>query len=57
MAGHPDGLQEHRLALRRTADCLYVDGEIDMSNLDVFTTALRALTDTPSPTCVSTWVA
>jgi anti-anti-sigma regulatory factor len=47
---HPDGLQEHRLALRRTAHTLYVDGEIDMSNLDVFATALRALTDTPSPT-------
>jgi anti-anti-sigma factor len=47
---HPDGLQEHRLALRRAAHTLYVDGEIDMSNLDVFATALRALTDTPSPT-------
>jgi anti-anti-sigma regulatory factor len=50
VARHPDGLQEQRLALRRTADTLYVDGEIDMSNLDVFATALRALTDTPSPT-------
>ena len=50
VARHPDGLQEHRLALRRTAHTLYVDGEIDMSNLDVFATALRALTDTPSPT-------
>ena len=48
VARHPDGLQEHRLALRRTAHTLYVDGEIDMSNLDVFATALRALTDTPS---------
>jgi len=48
VARHPDGLQEQRLALRRTADTLYVDGEIDMSNLDVFATALRALTDTPS---------
>jgi len=50
VAGHPDRLQEQRLALRRTADTLFVDGEIDMSNLDVFATALRALTDTPSPT-------
>jgi anti-anti-sigma regulatory factor len=50
VARHPDGLQEQRLALRRTADTLYVDGEIEMSNLDVFATALRALTDTPSPT-------
>jgi len=49
VARHPDGLQEQRLALRRTADTLYVDGEIDMSNLDVFATALRALTDTPAP--------
>jgi anti-anti-sigma regulatory factor len=49
VAGHPDRLQEQRLALRRTADTLFVDGEIDMSNLDVFATALRALTDTPSP--------
>ena len=48
VARHPDGLREQRLALRRTADTLYVDGEIDMSNLDVFATALRALTDTPS---------
>ena len=46
---HLDGLQEQRLALHRTAQTLYVDGEIDMSNLDVFATALRALTDTPSP--------
>jgi anti-anti-sigma regulatory factor len=50
VARHPDGLQEQRLALRRTTDTLSVDGEIDMSNLDVFATALRALTDTPSPT-------
>ena len=50
VARHPDRLQGQRLALRRTADTLYVDGEIDMSNLDVFATALRALTDTPSPT-------
>jgi anti-anti-sigma factor len=50
VARHPDGLQGQRLALRRTAHTLYVDGEIDMSNLDVFATALRALTDTPSPT-------
>ena len=49
VARHPDRLEEQRLALRRTADSLYVDGEIDMSNLDVFATALRALTDTPSP--------
>jgi anti-anti-sigma regulatory factor len=47
---HPDGLQEQRLAFRRTAHTLYVDGEIEMSNLDVFATALRTLTDTPSPT-------
>ena len=50
VARHPDGLQEQRLALHRTADTLDVAGEIDMSNLDVFATALRALTDTPSPT-------
>ena len=50
VARHPDGLQGQCLALRRTADTLYVDGEIDMSNLEVFATALRALTDTPSPT-------
>jgi anti-anti-sigma regulatory factor len=50
VARHPDGLRGPRLALRRTADTLYVDGEIDMSNLDVFATALGALTDTPSPT-------
>ena len=50
VGGHPDGLQEQRLALRRTADTLYVEGEIEMSNLDVFATALRTLTDTPSPT-------
>jgi anti-anti-sigma factor len=50
VARHPDGLEEQRLALRRTAHTLYVDGEIDMSNLDVLATALRALTDTPSPT-------
>jgi anti-anti-sigma regulatory factor len=47
---HPDGLQEQRLALRRTGHTLYVEGEIEMSNLDVFATALRALADTPSPT-------
>jgi len=53
VARHPDGLREQRLALRRTADTLDVDGEIDMSNLDVFATALRALTDGVSPTvCV-----
>ena len=50
VARHPDGLQGKCLALRRTADTLYVDGEIDMSNLGVFATALHALTDTPSPT-------
>jgi anti-anti-sigma regulatory factor len=50
VARHPDGLREQRLALRRTADTLYVDGEIDMSNLDVFATTLRALTASPSPT-------
>ena len=50
VARHPDGIQERCLALRRTANTLAVDGEIDMSNLDVFATALRALTDTPSPT-------
>ena len=50
VAGHPDRLHGQRLALRRTAYTLDVDGEIDMSNLDVFATALRALTDTPSPT-------
>jgi anti-anti-sigma regulatory factor len=50
VARHPDRLQQQRLALRRTADTLYVDGEIDTSNLDVFATALRALTDTPSAT-------
>jgi anti-anti-sigma factor len=50
VARHPDRLQEQRLALYRTADTLSVDGEIDMSNLDVFATALRAVTDTSSPT-------
>ena len=50
VARHPAGLQEQRLALRRNAHTLYVVGEIEMSNLDVFATALRALTDTPSPT-------
>jgi anti-anti-sigma regulatory factor len=50
VARHADRLQEQRLALRRTAHTLYVDGEIEMSNLDVFATALRALTHTPSPT-------
>jgi anti-anti-sigma factor len=50
VARHADGLEEQRLALRRTADTLSVNGEIDMSNLDVFATTLRALTDTPSPT-------
>jgi anti-anti-sigma regulatory factor len=50
VARHPDGLEEQRLALRRIAHTLYVDGEIEMSNLDVFATALHALTDTPSPT-------
>jgi len=50
VARHPNGLRGQRLGLRRTAHTLYVDGEIDMSNLDVFATALRALTDTPSPT-------
>jgi anti-anti-sigma regulatory factor len=50
VARHPDRLQEQRLTLRRTPHTLHVDGEIDMTNLDVFTTALRTLTDTPSPT-------
>ena len=50
VARHPDGLQEQRLALRRNAHTLYVVGEIEMSNLDVFAIALRALTNTPSPT-------
>ena len=50
VARHPDGLQEQRLGLRRNAHTLYVVGEIEMSNLDVFAIALRALTDTPSPT-------
>jgi len=50
VARHPDGLEEQRLALRRAAHTLYVDGEIEMSNLDVLATALRALTDTASPT-------
>src|SRR4051812_3074170 len=31
VARHPDRLQGQRLALHRTADTLYVDGEIDMS--------------------------
>src|SRR3954447_9250483 len=42
VARHPDGLQEQRLGLRRTAHTLYVAGEIEMSNLDVFAIALRA---------------
>ena len=50
VARHPDGLQEQRLALRRIAHTLYVVGEIEMSNLDVFAIALRALTNTPSST-------
>jgi hypothetical protein len=50
VARHPDGLREQHLALRRTADTLSADGEIDMSNLDVFATTLRSLTDTSSPT-------
>jgi hypothetical protein len=50
VARHPDGVQEQRLALCRMANTLYVEGEIEMSNLDVFATALRTLTDTPSPT-------
>jgi len=50
VARHPDGLRGRRLALRRIGDTLYVDGEIEMSNLDVFAAALRALTDTPPPT-------
>jgi hypothetical protein len=48
IARHSDGLREQCLALYRTADTLDVDGEIDMSNLDVFAAGLRALTDTPS---------
>jgi hypothetical protein len=48
VARHPDRLQGQRFALRRTADTLYVDGVIDMSNLNVLATALRALTDTRS---------
>ena len=55
VARHPDGLQEQRLALRRSADTLYVDGEIEMSNLDVFATALRAHRHPQRPPCVSTW--
>jgi anti-anti-sigma regulatory factor len=50
VACHPNGLRGQRLALRRAAHTLQVDGEIDMSNLDVFATALRTLADTPSPT-------
>jgi anti-anti-sigma regulatory factor len=50
VARHPDVLRGQRLMLRRPAHALYVYGELDMSNLDVFATALRALTDTPSPT-------
>jgi anti-anti-sigma factor len=50
VAHHPDRLEGQRLALRRAADTLSVDGEIDMSNLDVFAAALRALIDTPSAT-------
>ena len=48
VARHPDGIQERCLALRRTANTLAVDGEIDMSNLDVFAAGLRALTDSSS---------
>jgi ABC-type transporter Mla MlaB component len=49
VARHPEGLEEQRLALRRSAHTLHVDGEIEMSNLDVFAAAVRALTDTASP--------
>lgn len=48
VARHSDGLREQCLALYRTADTLDVDGEIDMSNVDVFAAGLRALTDSPS---------
>ena len=51
---HPDGLHDQHLTLRRTlrgtADTLLVDGEIDMTNLDVLAGALRALTLSPSST-------
>jgi hypothetical protein len=47
---HPDWLHDQHLTLRRTADTLLVDGEIDMTNLDVLAGALRALTLSPSST-------
>jgi ABC-type transporter Mla MlaB component len=51
VARHPDGLHEQQLALRRDADTLQIDGEIDVTNLDVLGAALRALThDNRSPT-------
>jgi anti-anti-sigma regulatory factor len=41
---HGDGLHEQQLTLRHFDDNLYLDGEIDMNNLDVLATALRVIT-------------
>jgi len=48
IAHHPDELHDEHLTLRRNAHTLHVDGEIDMTNLDVLATALRALTPSPA---------
>ncbi|GAA1320877.1 STAS domain-containing protein [Pseudonocardia xinjiangensis] len=50
VTGHPDGLHEQQLDVRRREATLHLGGEIDMTNLDVLAVALRSLTRTAGRT-------
>jgi anti-anti-sigma factor len=41
---HPDGLHDQYLTVQRANHTLHLLGEIDMTNLDVLATALKAVT-------------
>jgi anti-anti-sigma factor len=46
VAHHDDGLHEQQLTVHRIEDTMKLDGEIDVSNLDVLVSALRRMTRT-----------
>lgn len=47
---HRHGLRERSITVRHDDDTLWIAGEVDMSNIDVLTAALRAISRTASPT-------
>jgi anti-anti-sigma factor len=50
VTGHPDGLHEQQLDVRRRNATLHLGGEVDLTNLDVLVESLHALTGTSDGT-------